>query len=84
MSAITFDDALARARAGQLLGPEEMIALWRVVPSTYYRMRKQGAFDQFLVRGKVGTRARCYSGVLVARYFDGQAVFEPSFGRRSR
>lgn len=68
--------ATALARAGRLLAPADMCAIFRICPSQYWRLRKQGAFDPFRLEFAIG---RCmYSGTLVARYLDGASVFTPA------
>jgi hypothetical protein len=73
--------ALARAKAGELLGPADMMAIFHLSSSAYYRRKTRGEFNHLMVRGPaVGTH--CYSGVLVHRYVSGDAVYEPTFGRK--
>jgi hypothetical protein len=73
--------ALARAAAGELLGPVDMMAIFHLSQSAYYRHKARGDFNHLLVRGPaIGTH--CYSGVLVHRYVSGDAVYEPTFGRK--
>ena len=75
--------ALARAKAGELLGPADLMAIFHLSTSAYYRHKARGDFNHLLVRGPaVGTH--CYSGVLVHRYVSGEAVYEPTFGRRAK
>ena len=75
--------ALARAAAGELLGPADMMAIFKLSTSAYYRHKARGDFNHLMVRGHaVGTH--CYSGVLVHRYVSGEAVYEPTFGRRAK
>jgi hypothetical protein len=75
--------ALARAQAGELLGPVDMMAIFHLSSSAYYRHKARGDFNHLMVRGHaVGTH--CYSGVLVHRYVSGEAVYEPTFGRRAK
>ena len=73
--------ALARAAAGELLGPVDMMAIFHLSSSAYYRHKARGDFNHLLVRGPaIGTH--CYSGTLVHKYVTGQVVFEASFGRK--
>jgi len=75
--------ALARAAAGELLGPLDLQAIWRIRHSRFNRLVHEGAFDPFRVKPAIGPR--CYSGVLVHRYLQGgDALYEPSFGRKKR
>ncbi len=76
-------DALARAKAGELLGRQDLMAIFRIGGSQFDRLNKAGAFDQFKVRPAIGPKS-CFSGILVARYVNGDAVYEPTFGRRRR
>lgn len=73
-------DALARAKAGELLGPLDLMAIFHISEATFYRRKASGAFDLFLTRPAIGTR--CYSGALVHRYVSGEPVYEPTFGRK--
>jgi hypothetical protein len=73
--------ALARAAAGELLGPPDMMAIFHLSSSAYYRHKARGDFNHLMVRGPaIGTH--CYSGTLVHKYVSGQVVFEASFGRK--
>jgi hypothetical protein len=72
--------ALAKAAAGELLGPTEMAAIFGIGASRFGQLNRAGAFDAFKVRPAIGPR--CYSGVLVHRYVSGEAVYEPTFGRK--
>jgi hypothetical protein len=74
-------DALARAQAGELLGPADIMAIFHLSQSAFYRRKARGDFDHLMVRGHtVGTHV--FSGVLVHRYVSGEAVYEPTFGRK--
>jgi len=73
-------EALARAAAGELLGPADLRVILGVGPTQFYARKKRGEFDRFLVRNPIG--ARCYSGTLVHRYVTGEPVYEPTFGAR--
>lgn len=75
-------DAIARARAGELLGPSELRAILGLKQARFYELQKLGAFDRFRVKYAIGTKR--YSGVIVARYLDGLPLYEPSFGRGHR
>jgi hypothetical protein len=72
--------AIAKAQAGELLGPREISAIFRIKRSRFTVLNKQGAFDHLKIRPAVGPR--CFSGVLVARYLAGEPVYVPTFGRR--
>jgi hypothetical protein len=63
-----------------LLSAKEMAALFRIGVSHFHKLAKRGAFDKFKVVPAIGPK--CYSGVLVARYLKGEAVYTPSFGRK--
>jgi hypothetical protein len=71
-------EALARAAAGELLGPADMMAIFHVSPATFYRHRARGDFHPFMVKPAIG--AHCYSGVLVHRYLRNEPLYEPTFG----
>ncbi len=73
-------DALARARAGELLTAADVAAIWHLSRDGFSWQNKRGAFDQFKVRPAIGRRI--YSGVLVVRYLNGEPLYEPSFGRK--
>jgi hypothetical protein len=72
--------ALARAKAGELLGPTELAAILQIKKSRFHVLAKTGAFDHLKVRPAIGPR--CYSGVLVTRWLQGEPVYEPTFGRK--
>jgi len=73
-------DAMARAAAGELLGPTDMMAIWGLRHSRFGLLLAQGAFDAFKVKPAI--TPKCFSGVLVSRYLRGEAVYEPTFGRK--
>jgi len=73
-------DAIARAKAGELLGPTEVAAIFRIRHSQFHKLDRTGAFDQFKVRPAIGPK--CFSGVLITRYLNGEPLYEPSFGRK--
>jgi hypothetical protein len=73
-------EAIARAKAGELLGPRDMMAIWRIGATQYARMKHRGDFDRLKTQHPIGTRI--YSGVLVARFLAGEPLYEPTFGRR--
>jgi hypothetical protein len=77
---VTAAEALARAAAGELLGPDDLIALFQISTATYYRRRARGDFKHLMVRPPLG--AHCYSGTLVHRYLRGEPVYEPTFGAK--
>jgi hypothetical protein len=72
------DDALGRARAGELLGPAELAAIFGLGRSQFHKLRREGKWEAFKVRPAIGTR--CYSGVLVTRYLAGELVDARLFG----
>jgi hypothetical protein len=72
--------AIATARRGELLSAWEMAAIFGLSESRFYQRVKAGAFDAFRVKPQIG--AVKFSGVLVARYLDGEPVFQPIFGRK--
>lgn len=76
-------EALTRAQAGALLGPTELAAILQIKKSRFHVLAKTGAFDHLKVRPAIGPR--CYSGVLITRWLEGQPVYEPTFGgKRAR
>jgi hypothetical protein len=80
MSATTA--ALARAVAGELLGPTELAAILRLRHAQFHKLAKAGAFEHFKVRPVI--TPKCYSGVLITRWLAGEPVYEPTFGRKRR
>jgi hypothetical protein len=79
---LTAETALARAAAGELLGPSELAAILRLKKSAYHARAKAGDFDHLKTRPAIGTK--CYSGVLIMRWLQGEPVYEPTFGRKRR
>lgn len=75
-------EAIARARAGLLLGPRDIQAIWQISQPTYSRMCARHEFDRLRTQHPIGNRI--YSGVLVARHLDGDTLYEPTFGRKRR
>lgn len=82
-TATTAADALARAAAGELLGPHDLMAIFRLKQARFYELKVGGAFDRFLVQRPIVGRA-CYSGTLVYRYVNGEAIEQPAFGAKRR
>jgi hypothetical protein len=76
----TRETALARAAAGELLGREDMAAIYRIGLTQFTRLNRAGAFNQFRIRPAIGPK--CFSGALVHRHITGEPVYEPSFGRK--
>ena len=74
--------ALAKAAAGELLGPTDIAAIWRIKRSRFHALEKAGAFDSFKVKPAIGPKQ--FSGVLVHKYLAGQPLYIPSFGRKQR
>jgi hypothetical protein len=75
-------EALARARAGEVLTPADLRAILRISEATYQRHSHAGAYDALRVLPKIGP-AR-YAGLKVARYVDGLGMQDTDrvFGRR--
>jgi hypothetical protein len=71
--------AIAKARRGELLSAREMALIFQVAPSHFHRRENAGAYDAFKVKPALGTKR--FSGVLVARYLDGEPLFEDLRGR---
>ncbi len=74
--------ALARAKAGELLGPHDLMAIFHLKPSRFYELKARGDFDRFLVHRPIGGRV-AYAGVLVYRHVTGEVLEAPAtFGRK--
>lgn len=71
--------ALAKARRGELLSARDMAFIFQVDPSHFHRREQTGAYDAFKVKPALGTKR--FSGVLVARYLEGEPLFEDLRGR---
>jgi hypothetical protein len=77
------EEALARAQAGELLGPMDVAALVGKGPSRFNALNQQGKYDFLKVKPAIGPR--CFSGAKVYRYVQGELeVEEPIFGRKAR
>jgi hypothetical protein len=74
--------ALARAKAGSLLGPADMGAIFQFGSSRFAAGQAAGEFDRFKVRHPIGKH--CFSGTLVWRYVQGEPVEQPVFMGRKR
>jgi hypothetical protein len=77
---VPVEDAMARAAAGELLGPRDMAAIFKIKYSRFNALDKQHAWDQFKVRPALGPKQ--YSGVLVTKYLAGEPLYAPTFGRK--
>ncbi len=77
---VPVEEAMARAQAGELLGPRDMAAIFHIGYSRFNALDKQHAWDQFKVRPALGPR--CYSGILVSKYLAGEPLYTPAFGRK--
>ncbi len=73
---------LARAKAGELLGPQDLMAIFHLKPSRFYELKQRGEFDRFLVDRPIAGRA-AYAGARVYRYVLGE-VDQRTFGRKSK
>jgi hypothetical protein len=71
--------ALARAKAGELLEPHDLMAIFHLKPSRFYELKARGDFDRFLVDRPISRAA--YSGVRVYRYVVAEDE-QPTFGRK--
>ena len=78
---LTADEALARAAAGALLGPLDLMAIFHLKHARFYELKKRGEFDRFLVHPPIVGRA-AYSGTLVHRYIRGEPMTVPTFGAK--
>lgn len=74
--------ALEKARRGELLTIADMAAIFGIGRSQAHRKERAGAFDAFKVTPTLGPKK--FSGVLVAKYLDGEPVFEPLRSVRRR
>lgn len=73
-------DALRLAAAGLPLNVNDLAAILQIGKSACYRNAKVGTYDFLKLVPSVGPR--CYSGVKVQRWLNGEPVEQPSFGRR--
>jgi len=76
----TVAEVLARAQAGELLGPTDIATVFHIKHSRFSVLNARGEFDHLKVRPAIGPR--CFSGVKVWRYLAGEPVYEPTFGRK--
>lgn len=74
--------ALARAAAGEILGPMDIAAIFDIGRSRFHALNRAGAFECFKLRPAIGPR--CFSGAKVHRYIQGERLEEPVFGRKRR
>jgi len=74
-------EVLARAAAGELLGPRDIAALCGIGHSRFAVLNAQGAFDFLKVSPAIGPR--CFSGFKVHRYVQGEPLDRPVFGRKA-
>lgn len=66
---------------GPLLSARELAAIWKVTPSAFYKLAKQGAFDLFVVTPAIGPRK--YSKHLIEKYLSGEHLVPVrAFGRK--
>lgn len=74
--------ALARAEAGELLGPADLGAIFGFGNSVFHQREARGDFNRFKVKPAIGQRR--FSGRLVHRYMNGEDVVAsaPTFGRK--
>jgi hypothetical protein len=75
------EEALARAARGELLGPMDVAALVGLGPSRFNALNQEGRYDFLKCKPPVGVR--CFSGVKVYRYVQGETIDEPIFGRKA-
>ena len=67
--------ALARAKAGLLLGPADMGAILQWGNSRFTAAQAAGELDRFKVKHPLGKH--CFSGTLVWRYVQGEPDEQP-------
>jgi hypothetical protein len=72
--------ALAKAAAGEILGPCDMAAIYSMCVSQFCRLNRLGKFDQFKIRPATGPK--CFSGALVHRHINGEPVYDATFGKK--
>jgi hypothetical protein len=72
--------ALARAKAGLLLGPADMGAIFQIGNSRFTAGHAAGEFDRFKVKHPIGKH--CFAGTLVWRYVQGESVEQPAFSQK--
>jgi hypothetical protein len=75
-------DAIARAAAGELLGPADIQAIFAIRKSRYYELEAEHAFDQFRVHPPIGPK--CFSGSLITEYLKGKPVYSTAAQRSRR
>jgi hypothetical protein len=68
------------AESGAALGTREMMALFRVSRSGFYKNAKRGLYDRLRTTLALGPTR--YSGTLVWRHLQGLPLYEPTFGRK--
>jgi len=73
-------DAIRRARAGELLGPQDIQAIFQIRKSRYHQLEQEHAFDQFRVHPPIGPK--CFSGELIAAYLNGTPVYGHRRGKK--
>jgi hypothetical protein len=74
--------ALARAAAGQLLGPSDIGAIFGIGPSQFHHRNALGHFDRLKVTTPIGPR--CFSGLRVYRFVNGDDAVPSAFGQKRR
>lgn len=74
--------AIDQARAGELLGARELMAIFGMKHAQFAKLQKAGAFDRFLVPPPAIGR-KCYAGLKVYRYLTDNPHYEPPPVRRS-
>ncbi len=72
--------AIRVAAEGTPIGAEEFAAILRIGPSAFHRNAKRGLYDSFKLDPVLGPK--CFSGVLVTRWLNGERLVEMSFGRK--
>lgn len=72
--------AIARAAAGQLLDLNDLAAIFGIGKTCAWQRAKAGEFDAFKAQPAIGFRI--YSGVIVTRYLRGEALYEPTYGKK--
>lgn len=72
--------AITLARSGALLTGTQLRAILQLKKSTFFYHQARGHYDKLKVKLPIGVRK--YSGVLISRLLDGDAVYLPTFGRK--
>ena len=70
------------ANPPKLLAARDLAVVWGVSVSQIHRQIKRGAFDFLRPTNGIAVGPKCFSGILLARYLQGEPLYEPTFGRK--